>query len=77
MKTFLTRSEIYELTGYKKPALQRHWLQESGYQFDVRKDGRPAVYRTVFEAQNRLLFTQRSSIMASRCAEVQRAERGF
>jgi hypothetical protein len=33
---FLTPTELLELTGYKKPALQRRWLVEHGYRFDVR-----------------------------------------
>jgi hypothetical protein len=40
---FLTRTELVELTGYKKPALQRRWLVENGYRFDVRADGLASV----------------------------------
>jgi hypothetical protein len=47
---FLSADELQELTGYKKPALQRRWLTQNGYQFDVRGDSRPAV----LEAQVRL-----------------------
>jgi hypothetical protein len=36
-------SELESLTGYRKPALQRRWLLENGYSFDVRADGRPSV----------------------------------
>ncbi len=40
---FLTNGELTALSGYKKPALQRRWLLENGYRFDVRKDGTPAL----------------------------------
>ena len=40
---FLTADQLSELTGYRKPGLQRRWLTDSGYRFDVRADGRPVV----------------------------------
>jgi len=40
---FLTADNLRELTGYRKPKLQRRWLAQNGYKFDVRGDGRPAV----------------------------------
>lgn len=40
---FLSAEELQELTGYQKPALQRRWLTQNGYQFDVRGDSRPVV----------------------------------
>lgn len=40
---FLKPDDIEALTGYQKPALQRRWLLERGYKFEVRADGRPAV----------------------------------
>lgn len=40
---FLTATELHQLTGYQKPALQRRWLTQNGYQFDVRGDGRPVI----------------------------------
>jgi hypothetical protein len=40
---FLTPNELQQLTGYKKPKLQRQWLVDNGYSFDVRADGRPVV----------------------------------
>ena len=39
---FLTVDQLKELTGYQKPALQRKWLLDNGYRFDVRNDGTPA-----------------------------------
>lgn len=46
---FLTKDEVIELTGYKKPALQRRWLIEHGYKFEVRADGRPVVLASTIE----------------------------
>jgi hypothetical protein len=46
---FLTPMELLELTGYTKPALQRRWLVEHGYRFDVRADGRAVVLTTAIE----------------------------
>lgn len=40
---FLTSDEVKQLTGRTKPKLQREWLIEQGYRFDVRADGRPSV----------------------------------
>ena len=40
---FLSPNDLRALTGYKKPALQRRWLTENGYHFDVRADGSPAL----------------------------------
>ena len=48
---FLTTEQLRELTGYQKPALQRYWLAEHGYSFDVRCDGRPVVSRSYYEDQ--------------------------
>ena len=46
---FLTPTELLDLTGYKKPALQRRWLVEHGYRFDVRADGRAVVLIAAIE----------------------------
>lgn len=48
---FLTADQLGELTGYRKPALQRRWLVQNGYRFDVRADGRPAVLVAQVEAR--------------------------
>lgn len=49
---FLSKEAIVALTGRKKPKLQRAWLTDHGYHFDVRADGRPAVLvRQVEEKQ--------------------------
>ena len=50
---FLTAQELRSLTGYQKPSLQRRWLTEHGYRFDVRADGRPAVLISQVEARQR------------------------
>ena len=42
---FLSKEELEQLTGYKKPTLQLRWLVDNNYRFDVRADGRPAVLR--------------------------------
>ncbi len=46
---FLSVDELRELTGYKKSALQRRWLAENGYCFEVRADGKPVVSRAHYE----------------------------
>ena len=48
---FLTAAELQALTGYRKPALQRRWLLENGYRFEVRADGRPVVLAAQVEAR--------------------------
>ena len=45
----MTPTELLELTGYKKPALQRRWLAEHGYRFDVRADGRAVALTAAIE----------------------------
>ena len=50
---FLTADDIEALTGYKKPKLQRRWLLDHGYRFEVRADGRPAVLASQVEARLR------------------------
>ena len=50
---FLTADDIEALTGYKKPKLQRRWLLDNGYRFEVRADGRPAVLASQVEARLR------------------------
>ncbi len=49
---FLTAIEVQELTGYRKPTLQRRWLAANGYSFDVRGDGRPVVSRSHYESRH-------------------------
>ena len=42
---FLSRDELEQLTGYNRPGLQRRWLVDNDYRFDVRADGRAAVLK--------------------------------
>ena len=58
---FLSTDETQELTGYKKPALQRKWLAKNGYSFDVRGDGRPVVSVAHYEARHSPQKRQRPS----------------
>ena len=61
MNTFLAPEEIYDLTGYKRPASQRKWLIEKGYSFDVRRDGHPVVGRAHYEGRHNRNFGKRLS----------------
>ncbi|EJI9011357.1 DUF4224 domain-containing protein [Escherichia albertii] len=45
---FLTQDELLILTGYKYPKLQRKWLTDNGYPFDVNRMGKPNVNRGLF-----------------------------
>ncbi|MBU2774301.1 DUF4224 domain-containing protein [Acidithiobacillus ferrooxidans] len=40
---FLTKDQIYELTGYQNRPQQISWLRENGYPFEIAGDGRPRV----------------------------------
>ena len=62
MNTFLAPEEIQELTGYQKPTLQRQWLFDNGYSFDVRCDGRPVVCRAYYEGRHNRNFAKRPSV---------------
>jgi len=58
---FLTSEHLRQLIGYRKPALQRRWLAENGYSFDVRADGRPVVSRSYYESRHEDVPVARSS----------------
>jgi len=58
---FLSADDLLALTGYQKPALQRRWLTENGYKFDVRVDGRPAVLISQVEARQQLSLNRVTS----------------
>lgn len=58
---FLSPEDLHDLTGYKKPKLQRRWLTENGYRFDVRADGKPVVSRAHYESRNDLGTRRRPS----------------
>lgn len=44
---FLTRDEMADLTGYKKPSAQIKWLRTEKFSFAVGGDGHPKVLRQV------------------------------
>ena len=62
MNTFLMPEEIQELTGRQKPTLQRKWLLDNGYSFDVRCDGRPVVGRAYYEGRSNRNYAKRPSV---------------
>lgn len=41
---FLTREQLYDLTGYKHSSKQVAWLRAHRYKFDVNAAGRPIVH---------------------------------
>ena len=47
--TFLSKTEIFELTGAKQLEKQRHWLSQHGYSVDVRMDGTNVILRKHLE----------------------------
>ena len=46
MQTFVTESEIEQLTDYKYPAMQITWLQNNCIRHLVGRSGKPKVLRT-------------------------------
>ena len=50
---FLSATELHALTGYKRAADQRRWLEKRGWAFEVRGDGKNCVL--IEEARNRML----------------------
>lgn len=48
---FLTRAEVYELSGYKRKSDQARWLAENRYPFELDKDGWPKVPRIAVESR--------------------------
>lgn len=59
---FLSPEQIEQLTGYRKAALQRQWLINNGYSFDVRADGRPVVSKAHYESRHGLKLSKRASV---------------
>lgn len=45
MSLTLTRSELIELTGKKRPTAIARWLQDNGFSFRIAADGYPRVDR--------------------------------
>ena len=46
---FLSRTDIEQLTGYRRPSRQKLWLRKNGLRFFVAADGYPRVPRANFE----------------------------
>lgn len=42
---FLTEDELKELTGWKRPAKVKEWLDANGYRYQVGGDGWPRVLK--------------------------------
>jgi len=49
--TFLHKSELEELTGYKMPARQIAWLKRQGIRHWINATSRPIVPRSQFESK--------------------------
>jgi len=49
--TFLTPTEIRELTGYSVRARQVHWLASKAWPFELDHFNRPVVLRSVMECR--------------------------
>ena len=53
--SFLSEKELVELTGFKKPKLQKRWLAVNGFSFvesgPSNRPTKPAVYRPIFEKE--------------------------
>lgn len=49
MSTFLTSSEMEELTDLQQPAAQIRWLTARGWPFEISAAGRVKVLRAVME----------------------------
>ncbi len=48
---FLSREEIVDLTGLKKPALQLRWLRDRGWPVEEDSKGRPKLLAEVVRAR--------------------------
>ena len=53
MSTFLTPSELEQLTGKKQPAAQRRVLDRNGIRYFVRGDGHNSVPREQIQPEDR------------------------
>lgn len=42
---FVSRDELVELTGYRRPSAQAQWLAAKGFTFMVNAAGRPILHR--------------------------------
>ncbi len=46
---FLSKEDLEQMTGFKRPSRQRKWLDHNGYRFDVNAAGRPVVLMSAVE----------------------------
>lgn len=46
---FLSKDELLELTGYRRPHEQRRWLQNRRWRFETNAAGAPRVARAYLE----------------------------
>lgn len=51
MSLFLSRDELFELSGCKRRSNVSIWLTANGYKFDVAADGWPRVLRAALDAK--------------------------
>lgn len=49
--TFLTETELSDLTGWKLPSKQAYWLKSHGWQFETDAKKRPKVLRIAMLAR--------------------------
>ena len=54
---FLDKSELIELTGYKRPSSHMRWLASNDYPFEVGADGYPRVLTSLVEKRLGSLIT--------------------
>jgi hypothetical protein len=57
----LTAEELESLTGRKYPALQRRWLDQNGYRYEVGADGRNKLSRAYVETRLNGLQSRKTS----------------
>lgn len=48
---FLTKDDIVNLTGYRRPADQCRWLKSHGWKYEISAVGRPVVLRRHAESR--------------------------
>lgn len=46
---FLTPEQVQELTGYRRPSMQRMWLERSGVPYFTSRSGKPIILRSDLE----------------------------
>lgn len=56
---YLSPLDLETLTGYKRHADQRRWLEARGWKFEIARNGRPVVLRAYCE--QRMVVVQTGS----------------